>query len=152
MVDFLLEFSKSKGFKKTIELRRGLGPLEEPQDHQRELATGLDSILAACGHVESFVTRNGFLPSTVMIGDSEAGIESFYHVLAETMTILAGGEAEPKQVRNIGSFDPVGDKIFQEITGDMKSWTIHKKDLNPENILRHLRLQLWTLKPAVLRG
>ena len=150
MIDVLLEFSKSKEFRDSIETTEGLGPLQE-SPHQKELVVEFDSILAASRDVHSFVKAKAFLPEKVRMKEGEVSIGAFYCIVAETISSLVKGEVKSQQVREVETISSFTEKLCDEMRGDMISWTIHRKDLNPEGILKYFRLQLWTLKPATLR-
>jgi len=159
MVDFLLGIRKSKRFKKSVALRKGLGLMEEPPELQNEFATDLSAVFQACKYVDSYVKRTGCLPSRILIDHKEAGIGSLYHLLAEAVTTISrrgNTSVQPLggttfKVKKADSYPCIPEAVYKEMSARIKSWTVHRDDLRPEKIIRHFRLQSWTLKPAELR-
>jgi len=159
MADFLLERWRSHGFKGTVKVRKGLGPMDEPATYQDEFTTDYSFIFKACKDLDSFVRRRGFLPSSITIASKKVGIGSLYHVLADAITMLTRQNVKPAHVfrkritldrRQADPYPSIPKNLCEEMTKDIRSWTIHRQDLNAENIIKYFRLQSWTLKPAML--
>ena len=121
-----------------------MGPTEEPAVATVATPAQLSpSTIAA--KIVGAVMASGYLPTQVTAGDVSISLESAMLRLA----MHAIGHEPSSQVEARPAVDALsGVAEAVELVKDCKKWRIHGPEYHQDGILKHFRLQCWTLKPA----
>jgi peptidoglycan/xylan/chitin deacetylase (PgdA/CDA1 family) len=128
---------------------RPLGPVEMPDSVPGISRLTLAEVYELAARADEHIHQTGCLPSSLAIQDSRIGVGSLFALFSAVYLDLAS--SRPDSEYGVPSFEPyprANEKEIVQAVQGLKSWPVHRPDLNMENIVNLTRLQLWTLKPA----
>ena len=131
----------------TYEVPQVMGPTEENTETSAVLPTDYDIVRISRDIVQQ-VIGSGYLPPA--LSEGAGGIRP------ETALILLACHAAGRTPSDISGWIPALDAIpgipeaIERVKG-YKNWGPHGPQYNQAGILKHFRLQAWTLKPAFVR-
>ena len=130
-----------------------LGPMSRFKSKKSAKAS-LRDLLSASEKVSRFIGRNGFMPSSIKLGETaELDPSDFLATLAGLSKVLVSGgsvsESLPvRRARMILEDKFVDDAAFKRAC----EWGILPRGFKAPKILEQAKLQTWTLVPAVPRN
>jgi hypothetical protein len=128
---------------------RPLGPVEMPNPQPEIFRVTLEEVYELAGRANNYIHQVGSLPSSLEIRDARIGAGSLFALFSAVYLDMIS--RNPVSDYDVPSFDPYPrtneNEIVQGIR-DLKSWPVHRPDLNMEKIVEMTKMQLWTLKPA----
>jgi len=121
-----------------------MGPTEEPPEGSPTTSAGASPTEIAA-RVLASVMDSSYLPPIVQVGKQRISLELALLLLACHAT---GSKLPPDSQRQltIDAMPGVADAITS--LKRAKKWSIHGPRYHQAEILKHFRLQCWTLKPA----
>jgi hypothetical protein len=128
---------------------RPLGPAVMPNPQPEILRVTLEEVYELAEKANEYIHQSGSLPSSLHIRDSRIGAGSLFALFSSAYLDMASGR--PSSDYEVPSFDPyprTNEKEIIDCFRDLKSWPVHRPDLNMGKIVELTKLQLWTLKPA----
>ena len=124
-----------------------MGPLEDAGD--ATLGRRSISTPHIARQVLDAVMASGYLPATVSAEEGPLSLEVALHVLA---TPAAGWAEPPGEWRERAEARPSCIHEAEANVRRYKDWRVHGDQYHQDAILKHFRLQCWTLKPAFTAG
>ena len=88
---------------------------------------------------------SGYLPPALRVEGQTLSLESALLLLA---CHALGRELPPEDARRLSIEEIPGVKEAVENVRHYKGWTVHGERYHQAEILKHFRLQCWTVKPA----
>ncbi len=131
-------------------LRTVLGPVEMPPALAAPLRVSGATGLALCHTLLAFIAENGHLPTAVEVAATQVGPGALLRGLAAT---LLTKEPSPDQMVFLPGAEepPAATQLAEEgIYKPLPGWPPHDPNLRLDLLALHVRLQSWSLKPAVL--
>jgi peptidoglycan/xylan/chitin deacetylase (PgdA/CDA1 family) len=128
---------------------RPLGPVEMPNPQPEILRVTLEEVHELAGKANEHIHQVGSLPSSLQIRDARIGAGSLFALFSAVYLDMIS--RSPSSDYDVPSFDPYPRTNEKEIVlgiRDLKTWPVHRLDLDMERIVELTKLQLWTLKPA----
>jgi hypothetical protein len=135
-----------------LPLRSVLGPVDEPPQLATPLAVTGEVALNACQRLLAYIMEKGRLPTALDVVGRQVGPGALLRGIA---ALILSGEANPGQVLFTPGVEepPQAAKLAEEgIYGPLPGWPPHDPNLRLDLLALHVRLQSWSLKPAVLVG
>jgi hypothetical protein len=132
--------------------RTVLGPAEACQPLTKRIAIGAPEATSICRTIANHVGATGHLPTSVDVAGTFVGPGPLLVSFARRYLKLNAGENLPELTLGPGPEEPTiaarlaEEQIYQSLPG----WPPHPPDLRLDRLALHLRLQSWSLKPAVL--
>jgi hypothetical protein len=133
-----------------LPLRTVLGPAESPPELTAPLSVPGDAALAACQTLLTHIAKQGHLPTALEVAGAHVGPGALVRGIA---AFLLEAESHPSQACFSPGVEepPTAQKLAQEGIYEMlPGWTPHAPNLRLDLLALHVRLQSWSLKPAVL--
>jgi hypothetical protein len=133
-----------------LPLRTVLGPLERPPELAAPLRVTGEAALAICQTLRDYITQKGHLPTALEVAGTRIGPGALLRGIA---ALLLEEEANPNQAQfTTGAEEPLlaGQLAEEGIYQQLPGWPPHDPNLRLDQLALHVRLQSWSLKPAVL--
>ena len=129
-----------------------LGPLRMPPSLKKRLKVKSEIVLALAKSVYHELMERKVIPSEIRIGDDAIGPLSFLYVMAQAfLMILRGEKHEELEIVSLNEELSFKDYDVRKRVAGQWSWIIFPEGFRSEKIMELTLLQLWTLKPAVMK-
>ncbi len=128
-----------------------LGPSKMPVFRADVSRVSLEKICSLAKDANDHIERTGALPSSLSAAGSPIGTGSLFALFSAVVLDMNSGK--PNLEYRVPAFEPYPATNEQEIirrVESYKSWPVHRPDLDMSGIIETTRLQLWTVKPAVI--
>jgi peptidoglycan/xylan/chitin deacetylase (PgdA/CDA1 family) len=128
---------------------RPLGPPEMPVSQPEISHVPLKNVYKLARKADEYIRQVGSLPSFLTVGNTRIGTGSLFALFSAVY--LDMNSKNLKSDYEVPSFDPYPKTNENEIIRQIKSyksWPVHRRDLDMNNIVEMTKMQLWTLKPA----
>jgi len=132
-----------------MNVNRPLGPAEMPDPVPGISTLTLEEVHRLAAQTNEHIRQAGSLPSSLAVRDSRIGTGSLFALFSAVFLDLALNR--PNSEYAVPSFEPyprANEKEIIQAVRDLKSWPVHRPDLDMGKIIELTKLQLWTLKPA----
>jgi hypothetical protein len=109
----------------------------------------LKNVYKLARKADEYIRQVGSLPSFLTVGNTRIGTGSLFALFSAVY--LDMNSKNLKSDYEVPSFDPYPKTNENEIIRQIKSyksWPVHRRDLDMNNIVEMTKMQLWTLKPA----
>jgi len=135
-----------------IPSRRVLGPVESCPALHRTLTLTAAQAMGVSRAIVGHVDATSHLPSYAEVDGFRVGPGPLLVGLARWYCSMRGGRVTPRLTLRPGPEEPaVAPRLAEEqIYQSLPGWPPHRPDLCLDQLALHLRLQTWSLKPAVL--
>jgi hypothetical protein len=130
---------------KSYEVPQVMGPTDEANETTAG-SHGAINVGAIAREIVETVMSSGYLPPRLSRANGELSLEFVLLLLARHATALPAPPPEDKRVLSVEAIPGVSEAI--ENVKRYKGWSIHGPRYHAPEILKHFRLQCWTLKPA----
>ena len=130
-------------------------PLRTPELPLTRYGLGWGEVVYVAEAILEHVRSTGHLPAWVVLGEGRRiGLGSAYEAMAKVYLQLDEGRS-PDWIP-LEKFAPKYPTVAERMDGEVRASLYGgvryiKPDINLDKISRHIRLQCWTLKPALLR-
>jgi peptidoglycan/xylan/chitin deacetylase (PgdA/CDA1 family) len=145
----IVNYQKSGSLPPEIKADRPLGPAETPDSQPEISRLALEEVYELAGMANGRIHQAGTLPSSLEVRGSRIGVGSLFALFSAVYLDMIS--KKPASEYEVPFFDPYPRTNEQETVRtirDLKSWPVHRPDLDMERIVELTKLQLWTLKPA----
>jgi hypothetical protein len=143
--------SQSAGKSNEVEVKSLLGPMESFRSKDRGAAQVREFLLAAQNVLE-YMDAEKHLPSMVKIGACALSPESFLVTASRLLNRTLLGENMPTTVM-ISAAKPPNLKYVDDVSFRKAcKWNVLPPKFKAPRILEQIKLQAWTLKPAIIRS
>jgi hypothetical protein len=135
-----------------LPLRTVLGPVDLPPVLEKPVTLPWQEGLGLCRALVQHVAHTGHLPTSLAAGGTAAGPGPLLKGVAAALLVLNRGQ-EPGSltflpgVEEPAAATPLVEKGIYEMVPE---WIPHSPQLRLDQLALHMRLQAWSLKPAVL--
>jgi len=136
-----------------IKVQRPLGPAEMADSRPEISRLTLEEMDELARSANEHIRQAGALPSSLEVRGSRIGAGSLFALFSAAYLDMIS--RKPASEYEVPFFDPyprTNEKEVVQAVRDLKSWPVHRPDLDMEKIVEMTKLQLWTLKPAHRRG
>jgi hypothetical protein len=136
-----------------IKAERPLGPAEMAEDRPEISRVYLREVYELAGAALDLVCQTGALPSSLEVRGSRIGAGPLFALFSAVYLDMISKKPASDYVAP--AFDPyprTNENEIVQAVRDLKSWPVHRPDLDMKKIVELTKLQLWTLKPAHRRG
>jgi hypothetical protein len=126
-----------------------LGPVEMPASKPQVARVTFPEACGLAGLAADRIRESGLLPSALAVRGSRVGTGSLFALFCAVYLDMIS--KNPKLEYDVPAFDPyprTNEDAIVRAVQELKSWPVHRPDLDMEKIVELTRLQLWTLKPA----
>jgi peptidoglycan/xylan/chitin deacetylase (PgdA/CDA1 family) len=145
----IVDYQNRGSLPQKIKADRPLGPVEMPDSSPGISRATLEEVYELAGKANEHIHQSGSLPSSLQIRGARIGAGSLFALFSSVFLDLIS--RNPGSDYEVPAFDPYPrtneNEIVQAIQ-ELKSWPVHRSDLDMEKIVELTKLQLWTLKPA----
>ncbi len=124
-----------------------LGPDSMPTCTGSKCLTSEETIALAAA-VRATALANRYLPDTVATSDGTLSTADYFVALADALIKRSRGKSGPVICSAAGPYPAIGDCLARNAKDCVRSWRIHREDLDTAWIERDTRLLSWTFKPA----
>ncbi|MBC7330571.1 hypothetical protein H5T88_09465 [bacterium] len=140
-------YSSHKGFPNRIPYRRTIGPVEAMPSFKRGMKVGFEDFMKKCEEVNRYIIRHNRIPGKMRVNEMEVGAGSFAKAMAKCVLSLREGRNKGELSIEEGSDFPL---IERELTLPHYEGTwLYPKGFKGERIIKLVRLQSWSAKPAL---
>jgi peptidoglycan/xylan/chitin deacetylase (PgdA/CDA1 family) len=145
----ILNYQAHGSLPQNLKAIRPLGPLEMPVSQPEISRVTFKDVYELARKADDYIQRVGSLPSFLTVGNARIGTGSLFALFCAVFLDMKSKKLKSDYV--VPSFDPYPktneNDIIQRVKG-FKSWPVHRRDLDMNNIVEMTKMQLWTLKPA----
>jgi peptidoglycan/xylan/chitin deacetylase (PgdA/CDA1 family) len=145
----IAEYQQKRAVPQSAKTNHPLGPLEMPVSTPEVSRVTLQEVYDLAGWANEYVRQADVLPSSLTLKGSRIGTGSLFVLFSAVYLDMTSKSLKPEY--DVPPFDPFPrtneEAIVQAVRG-LKSWPVHRPDLDMGRIVELTRLQLWTLKPA----
>jgi hypothetical protein len=145
----IMDYQGNGSLPRGLKTIRPLGPSEMPVSQPEISQVTLKNVYELARQADGHIRQVGSLPSFLTVGNTRIGTGSLFALFSAVY--LDMNSKNLKSDYEVPSFDPYPktneNEIIQRIKG-YKSWPVHRRDLDMNNIVEMTKMQLWTLKPA----
>jgi hypothetical protein len=136
-------------------LRRVLGPTGPAPQLETTVSTSVEAGGALCREIVAHVDQTGHLPSSLTVEGASGGVPvgpgPVLKAVAAALLELDAGKVFAGLTFRPGAEEPaVAAPLIEETFSQFLGWPPHPPDLRLDQMALHMRLQSWSLKPAVL--
>jgi len=147
--DGIVDYQNKGSLPPKMKSNQPLGPTELPNTQPEISRVTLKEVVELAGKANEYVHQAGSLPSSLQIRGSRIGAGSLFALFSAVYLDMIS--RKPVSDYDVPSFDPypqTNEKEIIQAIRDLKTWPVHRPDLDMEKIVEMTRLQLWTLKRA----
>jgi len=147
--DGIVDYQNKGSLPPKMKANQPLGPVEMPDSQPEICRVTLEEVYGLAGKANEHIHQAGSLPSSLQIRGSRIGVGSLFALFSAVYLDMIS--RKPVSDYEVPSFDPyprTNEKEIVQAIRDLKSWPVHRPDLDMEKIVEMTKLQLWTLKPA----
>lgn len=126
-----------------------LGPPEVPNALPEITRVTLEEARGLAAAAHKHMRGAGSVPQFLCVRNMRIGAGSLFALLSAVYLDMIAGH--PRDEYRVPSFEPYPKTFEKEISQrvrDLKTWPVHRRDLDMSRIVDMTRAQLWTLKPA----
>jgi hypothetical protein len=132
-----------------IKVIRPLGPEEMPDSVPGVSQLTMAEVYGLAAKANEYIRQTGCLPSSLSIRDSRIGTGSLFALFNAVYLSLASDQpTSDYEVPSVDAYPRINENEIVRAVRELKSWPVHRPDLDMEKLVNLTRLQLWTLKPA----
>jgi len=136
-----------------IPVRGLLGPKELSPSDVPSGTTSSEVVLEACREVDRTCTEEGAVPSEVKLGTGKVGPNSFLQAALQVLRkVLKDGPPSEVRVKPVPELPAISEHPAFRNYRFRDTWSIFPEEFEGRNVLDTVRLQTWSVKPAVLKG
>ncbi len=149
LVAAIVEYQKKGSMPQNMKSSRPLGPTEMTDSQPEISRVPLQEVYELAGLASDHIRQVGALPSFLQVRGLRIGTGPLFALFSAVYLDLISHQ--PASDYDVLPFDPYPRMNESEIVRavrELKSWPVHRPDLDMEKIVEYTRLQLWTLKPA----
>ncbi|MFC1724289.1 hypothetical protein ACFL4T_01590 [candidate division KSB1 bacterium] len=126
-----------------------LGPKEIPPVKPEVEKIGIEQVFRLAQKAKDYIEQHGTLPSFLELDNSRIGTGSLLALFSKIYLDLNSGKpADEYSIPAFDAYPKINEKIISRRVEGMKSWPVHRRDLDMSRIVEMTLCQLWTLKPA----
>jgi len=152
LTQFIASYSKTKRLPKRAVISEPLGPMAPFKAKTRTRKLSLSDLLSAAEKVSRTMEKEGYMPSSIAIGNSaELAPSDFLATLAHLTMLLIARKPAGEYVSLQRASMILGEKFVDSTYFFERAsrWRILPRRFKAPKILEQTRLQTWTLVPAV---
>jgi len=145
----IVDYQSKGSLPQEMKANRPLGPVEMPNPQPEISRVTLEEAVELAAKASEYIRQFGSLPPSLKIRDLRIGAGSLFALFSAVCLDMISRNTVPDY--EVPSFDPyprTNEKEIVQAIRDLKSWPVHRPDLDMEKIVEMTKLQLWTLKPA----
>ncbi len=136
-----------------LAVRRPLGPLEMPARTPECEWIPSEEVLVLAGEAREIIGQTGHLPASLPYEDQLMGTGSLLALFSELYLQIRQQSVPPfLDVVPMDPYPSLNEEMITREVASMKSWPVHREDLEMDHLIELTLLQLWTLKPASTAG
>jgi hypothetical protein len=149
----LKEYKKSRRVPAHLTIRDCLGPMESFNPRERPKSVTMAKLLDACESAADFVDLNGYMPDKIVLAGGERLAPADFLSTASSglAGLLEGGSMPPVLRFRIGKFMGTRHISANRFRWACR-WNVLPANFRAPKILEQMRLQTWTLVPAIVPG
>ena len=147
----LSHFSTADELPAELAILRPFGPLEMPAKDPELDHISIEGILDLSNKAQEYIENRGYLPASLSYKDQRIGTGSLLALFSK-LYLKIGDPDLPEQLSAI-SFEPypsVNEEMIVSEVAAFRDWPVHREDLQMDQLIEMTKLQLWTLKPALV--
>ena len=152
-VGAIADFRGKGSVPKKMKVIHPLGPVEMPVTEPQVARVTFQEACELAGLAAGRIRESGSLPSVLTVRGSRVGAGSLFALFGTVFLDLV--RKGPKPEYDVPVFEPyprMNEDAISQAVQELKSWPVHRPDLDMDKIVELTRLQLWTLKPAHRRS
>jgi peptidoglycan/xylan/chitin deacetylase (PgdA/CDA1 family) len=149
LAESIIDYRREGGLAKTVKTIHPLGPPEIPGSVPETARVTIEDVYGLADAALAHLRQAGAVPEFVRAGDRKIGAGSLFALFSAVYLDMVSGS--PRSEYGVPAFEPYPkayEKPIIEAVMDLKSWPVHRPDLDMSRIADLTRAQLWTLKPA----
>lgn len=146
----VLIYKQNRQLPEGLKKKDVLGPMDFPVIWPEGYMIKGNKVFELAGYLVDFVDRNGYLPSNFRLGKGDKlGLGSYYLLICEVYERLSEGKKIPDEMslKSVKRYPNIATDLGQRFT-NMNDSFLYKPDLEMCKIIKYVKLQTWTLKPA----
>jgi peptidoglycan/xylan/chitin deacetylase (PgdA/CDA1 family) len=149
LAESIEDYRREGRLPKTVKTIHPLGPLEIPISVPETARVTLADVYGLAEACLAHLREAGAMPEFGQAGERKIGAGSLFALFSYVYLDMVSGR--PKSEYGVPAFEPYPktfEKPIIEAVMGLKSWPVHRRDLDMSRIADLTRAQLWTLKPA----
>ncbi|NOY36311.1 MAG: hypothetical protein GXO83_01900 [Chlorobi bacterium] len=151
LAEALSTYGKTGKLPENLTVRRPFGPLTMPAENPGITTAGKNEVLTLASSALDSVLNTNHLPATRELNGHAIGTGSLMALFCKMYQEIRNGTVPARL--DIVSFPAYptenAEQILKEVAA-CKSWPVHREDLDMTGLIEMTKLQLWTLKPALI--
>ncbi len=151
LAEALTAYNETGKLPGVLTVKRPFGPLKMPVENPGIVTAEKNDVFTLSASALDYILKTGHLPSALLLNKHVVGTGSLLALFSKMYLEVQDGTV-PDQL-DILSFPPFPSENLQQIIKEVaavKSWPVHREDLDMSNLIEMTKLQLWTLKPATI--
>ena len=149
LAEAIIDRHDSGSLPQEIKTNRPLGPVEMPDSRPGISRVTLKEVYELAGQASRFIHQSGCLPSSLEIRTARIGSGSLFALFSAVyLNMISGSLGSDFEVPSFDPYPRTNEEEIVQAVRDLKSWPVHRPDLDMNRIVELTKLQLWTLKPA----
>ncbi len=135
----------------TVLVRSLFGPPRQPPTEIPQGEAPLPALLEAAAWADEVVSQKGCVPAAIPLGQQEVGPNAFMQAAARALLYWRTHHRLPASISLHPTMEvpPVANEAQFRNYRFKGTWVIFPPDFEGQRTLEHIRLQTWTIKPAV---
>jgi len=145
----IAEYQRKGSVPGEIRTDRPLGPEDMPDREPGISRLGKEEAYELAARANDLIRRAGSLPSSLETRNARIGTGSLFALFCSVyLDIVTGKSRLEYDVPAFEAYPRTNEVAIVKAVQELKTWPVHRPDLDMEKIVKLTRLQLWTLKPA----
>ena len=145
----IVEYQQKGSVPQNMKSSRPLGPVEMTDSQPEISRVPLQEVYELAGLASDHIRQVGALPSSLQIRGARIGAGSLFALFsAAYLDLISGNRSSDYDVLPFDPYPRANEAEIVRAVRELKSWPVHRPDLDMERIVEMTKLQLWTLKPA----
>ncbi len=147
----LKEYKEKGSLPQKIVIRPILGPIERPPEINEEMTVKVHDVLMTIDKVYKAILEEGIIPSRIQVCNEVVGPLLFLYMMARSFLSLTGKAPSRFTIQGVSEMSILEDLDIIRRVINQWHWIIFPENFSSEKILELTILQLWTLKPAIMK-
>ena len=145
----ITDYRNGGSLSEDLKVIRPLGPPEMPVAQPEVSRVALREVYELAEAAAEHIRRTGCLPSSLAVRNRRVGAGSLFALFSAVYLDLCSKKSSRNyEVPSFDAYPKTNENDIIQRVQSLKSWPVHRPDLDMTHLVEMTKMQLWTLKPA----